>query len=99
MDPEVLKLLQRLEAGVEPTENAATVPHGDRPCPICGKKMAIDYERGIQTDVCSEHGVWLDVGELGLIMLHVRMQQRRLNDGALREAIESPGIWSFLDRR
>lgn len=33
-------------------------------CPICHKAMLRDWEKNIEVDVCLEHGIWLDKGEL-----------------------------------
>ena len=36
-------------------------------CPTCGEAMSkqvFAYESGVTTDVCDDHGVWLDDGEL-----------------------------------
>jgi len=46
------------------TANRAIKPEGTRPCPICGKLMHSETEFTIAIDVCDEHGVWLDYGEL-----------------------------------
>lgn len=38
-----------------------------RACPTCGAEMAkrvYAYESGVPIDVCEEHGIWLDAGEL-----------------------------------
>jgi Zn-finger nucleic acid-binding protein len=35
-----------------------------RPCPICGTLMNRKGCGGVVVDVCSEHGVWFDPGEL-----------------------------------
>jgi len=35
-----------------------------RPCPACGKRMAIAWLELLQLDRCAAHGVWLDPGEL-----------------------------------
>ena len=33
-------------------------------CPICNKQMKEEKKDGVTIDICSEHGVWLDKGEL-----------------------------------
>ena len=41
------------------------------PCPICQKSMAVvNYKKqsGIIIDICEEHGIWLDGGELRQII-------------------------------
>ena len=53
------------------------------PCPVCGSAMRVDTLHGTQVDVCDEHGMWLDDGELEKMMLnkqvkglHKRTQKR-----------------------
>jgi Zn-finger nucleic acid-binding protein len=103
MHDEVKQFLARLEKGGEATDNSTLVPHGERPCPICGNKMVVDDELGIQTDVCSAHGVWLDIDELTAIISRVRSQDRTSKAFAVREARRDGkwkgaafGLWSFM---
>jgi Zn-finger nucleic acid-binding protein len=52
---------------------------GVRTCPSCGEPMAkrvYAYESGVPTDVCDEHGVWLDQGELERIEAWYEAQER-----------------------
>jgi hypothetical protein len=59
--------LQRGE--LEATENNSdTAPSGERPCPICGTRMAVENISGVSIDLCAKHGVWLDRGELPKIL-------------------------------
>lgn len=103
MSDHVNDFLQRLETGSVLDPNAALVPHGERPCPICGQQMVVDEEEGIQTDVCPQHGVWLDLGELRTIISRVRSQEIRTHDRAVRTAKKDGltkgalfGVWGFL---
>ncbi len=53
-----------------------------RTCPTCGAPMAkrvFAYESGVTTDVCDEHGVWLDDGELHRIEAWVEAQERHVD--------------------
>jgi Zn-finger nucleic acid-binding protein len=55
---------------------------GVRTCPSCGAPMAkrvYAYESGVATDVCAEHGVWLDQGELERIEAWYEAQERHLD--------------------
>ncbi len=53
------------------------------PCPVCGKIMTPrNWERasGVIVDVCKDHGVWFDAGELGRILewiAHGGLQEAR----------------------
>lgn len=102
-DYEVREFLRRLESGAGQSDNTQIVPHGERPCPICGKRMTVESEQGVQTDVCSEHGVWLDLDELQVIISRVRSSEERRRQRAVREAKREGvwmgagrGIWAFL---
>ena len=37
-------------------------------CPICGMAMAVEKINRADVDVCGEHGIWLDHGELAVIL-------------------------------
>ena len=66
------------------SENRRVVPEGERPCPICGQKMTMERKQGIQVDLCHDHGVWLDKGELGALL-------GRTKDQALQDAMAKAG--------
>lgn len=66
------------------TENRGLVPEGERPCPICGKHMTADKKQGIQVDVCHDHGVWLDRGELSAVI-------GKTKDQAVKDAMAKAG--------
>lgn len=53
---------------------------GDRACPECGSKMQkVEYgfSTAILTDKCSDHGVWLDSGELERIEAYAEGTRRQ----------------------
>ena len=53
-----------------------------RTCPTCGTEMSkqvFAYESGVTTDVCDEHGVWLDEGELHRIEAWYEAHERHLD--------------------
>jgi hypothetical protein len=57
-------------------------------CPKCGAAMSrTPLPAGVQIDVCEDHGVWLDVGELEQI---VQFQAGRR--GGPRAAPQAPGL-------
>jgi len=89
------------------TPNPEVAPEGERACPICGYRMLLDRTAGITMDVCEEHGVWLDKGELETIVAKVdelvstRLRQRQRSavrrakkEGKMSGALY--GFWSFL---
>jgi Zn-finger nucleic acid-binding protein len=41
---------------------------GSRLCPVCGRRMEQQVYRKAQIEVCEQHGVWLDKGELESIL-------------------------------
>ncbi len=49
-------------------ENRNIVAEGERPCPICNRKMKTQTEFDVLVDVCPQPGVWLDTNELGRIL-------------------------------
>jgi hypothetical protein len=75
------------------TENRALVAEGQRACPICGQKMISQREEGILIDVCVEHGVWLDKGELAAV---IRRSKADAVQSAMAEAGESGQNGGFL---
>ena len=46
-------------------------------CPVCGDTMETKAYRKVEIDVCQEHGVWLDRGELETIDARHRERLRR----------------------
>ena len=56
-------------------ENERVRPSGERPCPVCGKTMAKEWEKEFHVDVCGEHGVWFDKGEVE--QMRDRIRERR----------------------
>jgi len=39
-------------------------PWGAALCPICQREMKVGFRDELRFDYCSEHGVWLDAGEI-----------------------------------
>jgi|SaaInlStandDraft_1057018.scaffolds.fasta_scaffold24121_2 Zn-finger nucleic acid-binding protein len=83
--------------------NTELVPEGERKCPICDDAMETHKENGVSIDVCKEHGVWTDVGEIekiiGRATRRSRASERHVisrarSDGKLKGAFF--GWWSFL---
>ncbi len=70
----VERLSKTLESGPQPpsavglpAEVRGTVPIQPRvyrPCPVCGSLMDVKAGGGVMVDICREHGVWFDGGEL-----------------------------------
>ncbi len=69
-----LEFLHELECvhseSVSPNDDI--VAPGERECPICKKKMLVHGREGMTVDTCSEHGVWLDSGQLEAIVSKIR---------------------------
>jgi len=57
-----------------------------RRCPVCGAVLLQESEHGVTIDVCEEHGIWLDRGELEVVARVVRQQERRTREAAVQEA-------------
>jgi len=84
-------------------KNAKIVPEGERKCPICGETMHIEKIKGISTDVCEEHGIWLDKGEFTKITQMIKAKMILDKTIAVKHAkLEGKasgsvfGVWSFL---
>lgn len=61
-----------------------TIDHAEQPraCPICAGEMTKQvyaYESGVPMDVCDEHGIWLDEGELERIEAWYEAQEHHHN--------------------
>ena len=76
---------------------------GKRPCPVCGNRMHIEKKNRISIDVCPDHGIWLDEGELEAIVTAVRSRGKRRQRSAVRDARRKGkmqgafwGWWSLL---
>jgi Zn-finger nucleic acid-binding protein len=52
---------------------------GVRTCPVCGTEMSkrmFAYESGVAVDVCLDHGIWLDEGELHRVEAWYEAQEK-----------------------
>lgn len=70
-----------------------------RSCPVCSKEMRQDQKESVTIDVCEEHGIWLDKGELPTIISKIRLRQFRINrattDKARKEGKMSGAMWGW----
>jgi Zn-finger nucleic acid-binding protein len=69
-------------------------------CPCCGQAMKRKRMKGVAIDLCGEHGIWLDKGELSAIMARTRGTARR---AATEQSLQKGrwegvmyGWWSLL---
>lgn len=37
-------------------------------CPVCKQRMKLEKLDAVHVDICEEHGVWLDKGEIEALM-------------------------------
>jgi Zn-finger nucleic acid-binding protein len=86
----------------KPGPNAALVPEGERRCVICGGRMTQQIQEGVAVDVCEEHGIWLDKGELPQIISRIRERGHEVRRAAMQRTYEegtrdgaSQGWWGF----
>jgi Zn-finger nucleic acid-binding protein len=89
------KLAQTVEAGPPPPSAVGLPvsvrgmdpepPRTFRPCAVCGALMDWRACGGVAVDVCSEHGVWFDDGELEPFVVWVQVGQPR--SGTLHESL------------
>jgi len=59
---------------------------GKIPCPVCGKTMQIEAKGRVAVDVCPDHGIWLDKGELEQIFRSIRLSAAGSHRLALKVA-------------
>lgn len=67
-------------------QNEKLIPAGERTCPICVQKLSVEVAYGIAFDVCGDHGIWLDRGELESIIARIRSGERISRKQAIRDA-------------
>ena len=105
MDTEALQFLADLEAEevAQISINEVLVPQGERRCPLCQQKMQVEVEEGVSVDVCQQHGVWLDRGELGNMIARIRSGEIGNRRMAVRKARKEGklsgimfGTWSLM---
>ena len=46
-------------------------------CPVCGIEMLVEKVGHVRVDVCDDHGMWLDGGELERIKLKENRERPR----------------------
>ncbi len=68
-----------------PLDNDEAVPAGQRPCPYCGEVMDLEKRADlwkqtpvVTVDTCPDHGVWLDQGELQILLHRAQLDADRL---------------------
>ena len=70
------EMVEKLETSVPKRTSALPLtPVRYRSCPTCAGRMARELygkRSGVVIDFCQEHGVWLDAGELSLILEWIR---------------------------
>jgi Zn-finger nucleic acid-binding protein len=79
------------------------IAEGQRPCPVCGSTMQVQRKQGISIDVCPEHGIWLDDGELEKIVKSIRTQMgsrhrrslQRARRGSRSDGVVAGSIFGF----
>ena len=53
-------------------------------CPKCSSKMKLETYLSVQVDWCSEHGIWLDGGELEMILNNLKADENYIRGMSLR---------------
>ena len=82
----VLMSVERINKKEPSHHNEDITPEGERPCPICGEAMDTKKKRGVAIDVCEEHGVWLDQGEMSKIIERIRKRDALAYEKMIRQA-------------
>lgn len=89
MHDDTLAFLEDLENELDRegvSSNDQIVPPGQRECPICKQVMSVEQQGLVSVDVCAQHGVWLDNGELRAMLGNVRSGERINQKAAMRRA-------------
>lgn len=62
-----------------------------RQCPVCQEEMDIETIEDVEIDVCVDHGVWLDNGELARLATIKKSREKRekTEDEEMDEAIRA----------
>lgn len=83
--------------------NTELIEEGERPCPICGKTMHMAAKNDLIIDLCTEHGIWFDSGELEKILKRAQARSNTKQRLAVSRAIKSikreslySGVFSLL---
>jgi Zn-finger nucleic acid-binding protein len=80
-----------------PAENAKKHEREQaRPCPVCGETMVFKQVLFNTVDICEDHGIWLDKGELESIISRLKRSGRRASYKAAREGREEGRIEFWL---
>jgi Zn-finger nucleic acid-binding protein len=61
-----------------------------RRCPVCAEEMNSETQFGVCVDLCEEHGIWLDKGELESLLSR--------KEGRWRERVEAVQTRASSDR-
>ena len=73
---------------------------GPRLCPVCQAELTLAKDGKIEIDVCEEHGVWLDQGELKAITDRVqrieKIKAHTRTIGEVRRARHSGKVSAYL---
>jgi Zn-finger nucleic acid-binding protein len=82
----------------QPTEQ--TRPGPPRLCPVCAAPLIHEERHRVPVDVCEEHGIWLDRGELQEIIQRDWVQHADLDEERLliarREGKMSGALFGWL---
>ena len=90
MTPE--EFFAALDATPPPHPNDALMPQGRRICPICQARMASEAQFGVMIDVCPAHGVWLDHGEIEVVVSVARQLRPEIGRSVIAQA-RREGKW------
>lgn len=89
--PETEEIAARRAAAAGVAEVVRDAQRAARSCPVCGAAMAVrEYPgSGVALDECSDHGIWLDEGELERIEAYGEAMRAQASEGAAADAERS----------
>ena len=65
-------------------------------CPVCGTAMIHDTVSRVEVDVCEEHGMWLDAGELERIRFNKHVAGRKRRGAQLKKMRHKARVEGWL---
>ena len=67
-----------------------------RPCPVCASPLTVVRKGTLQLDVCDDHGIWLDKGELEELIRRGRLGEATRRHFAVERSKESARLSGWL---
>jgi Zn-finger nucleic acid-binding protein len=101
MNPALLTIADALRNAPTVGATLGSIPENSQwSCPVCKTTMRVERTQGILVDVCTEHGVWFDLGEVPALVAKIQAGQRvglaEQLDNAKRKGIVSGAFMGLI---